>query len=122
MNPNLTAEQKEQLKMAHRSNMRIEETWSLYTMFLSQDKRPEDALSLAVQAVSVWADWMDSNEVEPPDIHRPDFAEQMGEQMAKAFEILKAQGVPIAHFLPQLANQPPIQPQEVDADFAEDKP
>ncbi len=69
---NLTPDQKEQLKMARRSGMRIEETWSLYIMFLSEDKRPADALQLAVEAVSVWADWMDANQIDPPEIE-PNF-------------------------------------------------
>lgn len=81
MTPNLTPEQKEHLKIAHRANMRIEETWSLFCMYLSQDKKPVDALELARQAVFVWADWMDENEVEPPDIQRPDFAQQMTDAM-----------------------------------------
>lgn len=110
MPPNLTPDQKEQLKMARRSNMRIEETWSLYTMFLSSDKRPADALQLAVEAVSVWADWMDQNEIEPPEIHHPDFAEQMGEQMTKAFSVLKQQNIPISGLLPQVGMGLPSQP------------
>lgn len=73
----LTAEQKEQLKMARRASMRIEETWSMYCMFLSHDKKPSEALELAQEAVGVWVEWMDHNEVEPPDIHRPDFSEEV---------------------------------------------
>ena len=84
--PKLTPEQKEHLKMAHRANMRIEETWSLFCMYLSQDKKPIDALELARQAVCVWADWMDENEVDPPDIPRPDFGQQIVDGMGKMFE------------------------------------
>lgn len=84
MSPKLTDEEKEQLKMARRSSMRIEETWSLYTMYLSQDKRPEEALEKAQEAVAVWAEWMDHNQIDPPEIHHPDFAEQMAEA-SKAF-------------------------------------
>jgi hypothetical protein len=73
----LTTEQKEQLKMARRANIRIEETWSLYCMFLSNDKRPAEALEMAQEAVAVWAEWMDNNQIEPPDIKRPDFTEEM---------------------------------------------
>lgn len=81
----LTEEQKEQLKMARRANMRIEETWSLFTMFLSADKPPHEALRKAEEAVAVWVEWMDNNEVEPPDIKRPDFGEQITETMQKMF-------------------------------------
>ena len=73
----LTTEQKEQLKMARRANMRIEETWSLYCMFLSNDKRPPEALEMAQEAVAVWAEWMDHNQIEPPEIHQPDFSEEV---------------------------------------------
>ena len=89
---NLTPDQKEQLKMARRANMRIEETWSLYTMFLSQDKRPHDALESAVEAVHVWAEWMDDNQVEPPEIEQPTFSDQMKDvarMMAESFSINK---------------------------------
>jgi hypothetical protein len=57
---------------------------------------------------------MDSNQIEPPDIEHPDFAEQLGQQMSKAFETLSKAGIPIAQFLPQLAGK---QPQHVDAEF-----
>lgn len=85
MTANLTPEQKEHLKIAHRANLRIEETWSLFCMYLSQDKTPEDALEKARQAVSVWADWMDQNEVEPPEIEHRDFGQQMAESMQRVF-------------------------------------
>jgi len=81
----LTDEQKEQLKMARRANMRIEETWSLYTMFLSQGTRPAEALERAQEAVTVWVEWMDHNEVDPPDIKQPDFGDQIAETMQKMF-------------------------------------
>jgi hypothetical protein len=108
--PNLTPEQKEHLKIAHRANMRIEETWSLFCMYLSQDKKPIDALELARQAVCVWADWMDENEVEPPDIPRPDFGQQIVDSMGKMFKNL-----------PVIAPSPwpyvsPL-PNKVDAEF-----
>ena len=91
----LTDEQKEQLKMARRANMRIEETWSLYCMFLSQDKRPAEALERAQEAVGVWVEWMDNNEVEPPE----DRARGIGERRQR-----RCRGLPT----PSRALAPPI--------------
>jgi hypothetical protein len=88
--PDLTPEQKEHLKMAHRSQERIQETWSLYMMFLSRDMEPADALRRAVDASTVWAEWQDNNEVEPPEIHRQDFSEQITSAMDKMFRHMKA--------------------------------
>jgi hypothetical protein len=77
--PQLTREQKEQFKLAHRASMRINETWSLYCMFLSHDVNPEQALKNAHEAVEVWATWMDEyDRIEPPEIEPPpaiDFVE-----------------------------------------------
>jgi hypothetical protein len=106
--PELTPEQKEHFKMAHRANMRIEETWQLFTMFLSQDKKPIDALEMAREAVTVWAEWMDENEVEPPDIQHPDFGQQMADAMQSVMSKLPMPST-IAHFLPQTG--------QVDAEF-----
>ena len=94
MTPQLSPEQKEQLKMARRSNLRIDETWSLYTMFLSSQEKmaPQDALERALEAVAVWADWMDHNEIEPPEIEHPDFATQLTQQMGKVFEGIARSG------------------------------
>jgi hypothetical protein len=117
--PDLTPEQKEHFKMAHRANMRIEETWQLFTMFLSQDKKPLDALEMAREAVTVWAEWMDQNEVEPPDIQRPDFGEQLKDAMKIMTDRLPTfpmPMLPIAQFLPQPPNP------EVDAEFNPDDP
>jgi hypothetical protein len=112
--PILTDEQKEQLKMARRASMRIEETWSLYTMFLSQDKRPLEALERAQEAVAVWVEWMDNNEVDPPEIEHPDVMDQMTTAMQKMAETFKSAGVPtIPFFLPQTP---------VDAEFIEEAP
>jgi len=94
MTPQLTPEQKEHLKIAHRAHVRIEETWQLFTMFLSDGKTPEDALERAHSAVAVWADWMDSAQVEPPDIERPDFGQQIVDSMGKMFEKLPKGFVP----------------------------
>lgn len=67
--PKLTPEQKEQFRLANRSLERINETWTLFTMFLSQEKRPAEALLKAQEAVDIWATWMDEyNRIEPPDI------------------------------------------------------
>jgi len=88
--PDLTPEQKEHFKMARRSQERIQETWSLYLMFLQRDLEPGDALRRAVDASSVWAEWQDNNEVEPPEIHRPDFTEQINDAMDKMFRHMKA--------------------------------
>ena len=88
--PKLTPDQKEHLKIAHRASMRIEETWNLFMMYLSQDKQPEEALEKAREAVAVWADWMDENEVEPPEIERPDFTEEITTAMGKMMEHMKA--------------------------------
>jgi len=38
MTPNYTPDQKEHIRMAQRADMRIQETWSLFAMFLSQGK------------------------------------------------------------------------------------
>lgn len=89
MIPHLTQEQKEHFRLAQRANMRIEETWSLFTMFLSHDKAPADALRLAREAVDVWADFMDANVMEYPEIPQPDPFAGMGEQMAQAFQKMK---------------------------------
>jgi hypothetical protein len=100
--PQLTDEQKEQLKMSHRAAMRIDETWSLYTMFLSQDKRPLEALERAQEAVGVWVEWLDNNEVEAPEIERQDIGEQMTVAMQKIVDTIKTSGVPtIPFYLPQ---------------------
>jgi len=87
--PELTAEQKEHLKIARRSRIRIEETWQLFCMYLSDNKTPDDALEKARAAVSVWADWMDDAEIEPPDIEQPDFVSQMGEAVGKMMQHIK---------------------------------
>ena len=107
----LTDEQKEQLKMARRANMRIEETWSLYCMFLSQDKRPAEALERAQEAVGVWVEWMDNNEVEPPEIEHQDIGEQMSAAMQKVADSFKSASPPIPFYLPQ---------GPVDAEFVPD--
>jgi hypothetical protein len=114
LTPNLTPEQKEHLKIAHRANMRIEETWSLFCMYLSQDKKPIDALELARQAVCVWADWMDENEVEPPDIPRPDFAQQMTDAMKQVVSSIPRMGQAVSQLqYPRFAPPTGI----VDAEF-----
>jgi hypothetical protein len=82
--------QKEQLKMARRANERINETWNLFTMYLAQDKRPAEALELAQEAVSVWAEFQDHNEVDPPEIERPDIGGQLRNAMQKAVEDMEA--------------------------------
>jgi hypothetical protein len=81
--PDLTPEQKEHLKMAHRSHERIQETWNLYTLFLQTERDPGDALRRAVEASTVWAEWQDNNEVEFPEIERPDFVKDLGEAMGQ---------------------------------------
>jgi hypothetical protein len=68
-------------------------------MYLSQDKSPEEALERARQAVSVWADWMDENEVEPPEIERPDFGEQLKDAMRMVAD--KLPNTSISQLLPQ---------------------
>ena len=112
--PILTEDQKEQLKMARRASMRIQETWDLYTMFLSQDKRPPEALERAQEAVAVWVEWMDNNEVDPPEIEHPDVMDQMTTAMQKMAETFKSAGASaIPFFLPQTP---------VDAEFIEEAP
>jgi hypothetical protein len=92
LTPNLTPEQKEHLKIAHRANMRIEETWQIFNMYLSDGKLPAEALEKALDAVEVWADWMAQNEVEPPDIPRPDFAQQMTDAMKQVVSSIPRMG------------------------------
>lgn len=81
MRAKLTDDQKQHLRMAHRAQERIQETWILFQMYLSQDKRPAEALNLAQEAASVWADWQDAHEIEPPDIEHPDFGADLKEVM-----------------------------------------
>lgn len=124
--PKLTPDQKEHLKIARHAAMRIEETWQLFCMYLSQDKTPDDALERARLAVSVWADWMDENQVEPPDIDRPDFTEEITNAMGKVMEHMKANpsggmgGLVIDRKTGQAAFQP-ILGSEVDAEFMPDQ-
>lgn len=127
--PKLTDEQKEQLKMARRASMRIEETWSLYTMFLSQDKRPHEALERAQEAVAVWVEWMDNNDVEPPEIDRPEFSDQIISAMKQMTEHIQAQplgaGMLVidgknrtavdAEFLPVSDSVPPRTPEQASS-------
>lgn len=94
MPAHLTPEQKEHIRIARRAHLRIEETWSLFMMYLSQDKSPGEALELARDAVNVWADFMDSNHVEFPDIEEPSFADAIGEQMGKLIDKLPARSGP----------------------------
>lgn len=110
----LTQEQKDHLKIMHRANMRIEETWSLFTMYLSQDKKPAEALQLAREAVDVWAEWMDDNQVEPPEIEQPDFGEQMKEAMGQFAEKMPQM------FRPGMFPMPPYPSPlaGIDAEFA----
>lgn len=82
--PELTPQQKEHLKMAHRSRERISETWSLFTMYLSDGKQPAEALELARAAVEVWGEWQDSAEVEPPDIEQSDFGDDIRDLIRRA--------------------------------------
>lgn len=97
----LTDEQKEQMKMAERANGRLGQTWALYELFLTQDKPPRQALELAQEAVSVWAEFQDNNTIEPPEIEeQPDFPEQLLGAMTKAADMMKG-GAPIPFFLPQ---------------------
>jgi hypothetical protein len=109
--PELTPEQKEHLKITHRANLRIDETWQLFNLYLSHDKAPGEALRLAVDAVSVWQEWMENNEVEPPDIPQQDFGQQIVDSMGKMFEKLpQLQKGIIAPWPYQIAPQ-------VDAEF-----
>lgn len=89
---NLTPDQKEHIRIARRAHLRIEETWSLFMMYLSQDKGPGEALELARDAVNVWADFMDSNHVEFPDIEEPSFADAIGAQMGRIIDKLPRSG------------------------------
>jgi hypothetical protein len=80
----LTNEQKEHVKAARRADMRIQETWSLFCMHLSHEKRPEEALDLARQAVAVWAEWMDSEQIEFPEIEPGPNANESLEAVSQA--------------------------------------
>ncbi len=87
--PQLTAEQKEHFKESQRATQRINETWALFTMFLQTENRPQDALEKARQAVSVWAEFMEANSIDPPEIEPADpmrmmmdVAHRMGESLA----------------------------------------
>lgn len=93
MMPPLTEEQKRHMKESNRATQRINETWSLFTLYLQQDKRPEEALELARKAVEIWADFMDATEIEPPEIEPPDImktmtqvAEAVGERLQRIRE------------------------------------
>lgn len=77
MTPKLTPEQREQVKLAHRANTRINETWSLYNLYLSEGDKPALALEKAHEAVAVWSEWMGQYEIEPPEIEQPDFMESV---------------------------------------------
>lgn len=83
--PDLTPEQKEHLKMTHRANLRIDETWQIFNMYLADGKKPAEALELALDAVEVWSAWMSQNEVEPPDIPQPNFGQQIVDSMGQMF-------------------------------------
>lgn len=108
--PDLTPEQKEHLKITHRANLRIEETWQIFNMYLAEGKKPAEALELALDAVDVWSSWMSQNEVEPPDIPHPDFGQQIVDSMGKMFE--KLPGMPPWPYAPGR-----VQPASVDAEF-----
>lgn len=119
MTPNLTPDQKQHIRMAHRAKLRIEETWSLFCMHLSQGKKPVDALVEAREAVDVWADWMDDNDMEFPDIDRPDIGQQMeraAEMMVNKFKEagMPTSPIPCASFLVKDG-------EIVDAEFAPER-
>lgn len=73
----LTEEQKEHFRGADRQGRSLNLTWHLFTMFLSEDKSPENALQRAREAMEVWQDFEDANWIEPPEIEEPDFTERM---------------------------------------------
>jgi hypothetical protein len=112
MKPNLSPEQKEHIRIAQRNERRVEETWALYTMFLSQNKEPPEALRRAVEAVEVWAEYDDSNVVEYPEIDHPDFADQMTGVMGKMIQQLKPSAL---RSTPDLAPQSPPTKEEPHA-------
>lgn len=91
---NLTEEQKVHYREAERQNGIVRLTWQLFTMFLSENKSPAEALQQAREAMEVWQDFDDANWMEPPDIEQPDFAEQMQRVLAQVqpiiMEILKS--------------------------------
>ncbi len=85
MPPNLTDDQKEHIRIAQRAHMRVEETWTLFNLFLTEGKKPDEALQKAQEAVAVWSEWMDSNQVEFPEIEQPNYAQQLGQAMKTVF-------------------------------------
>ena len=106
----LTEEQKEQIGMAHRSRERIRETWELFGMYLSREMRPAEALEKAREAVTVWADWMDSERIPFPEVEEESPFDEFGRLLSKM--------VPLAGF--QVSVPPPPEPKpssEVDAEF-----
>ena len=84
-------------------------------MYLGQDKRPADALQLAREAVDVWADWMDANVVEPPDIEPPDFAQTMRDTMDQVTATLMKARPPGSAWMPD----GPIDPEFIPAALPE---
>jgi hypothetical protein len=106
----LTDEQKEQIEMAKRSRLRIGETWEMYCMYLSREMRPAEALEKARAAVSVWADWVDSERIPFPEVEEDGPFEQFGRMLSKM--------VPLAQI--DVSVPPPPEPNpsgEVDAEF-----
>ena len=108
MPPNLTDDQKQHIRIAQRSRMRIEECWTLFNMYLGNGVGPAEALRKAQEAVSVWAEWMDSNEIDFPEIAQPNFVEELTAGMGKMFEQF-----------PKLARTPAAFPAALDTESAE---
>jgi hypothetical protein len=129
-----TDEQKEHIKAAEHASMRIDETWQLYQMYLQIGDSPLQALEKARAAVMVWAEWMDSEKVDFPDIEQPDVVEQITAGMTKVYETVSGlQQKPNVNPFPFVNPFPvqfpgggeaekPDEPSQVDAEFVDPRP
>ncbi len=83
MPPNLSNEDKKQIREAQRNNAYISLTWQLFNNYLARyEDNPSKALELALAAMEVWRGFEDSQVMEYPEVKPVDFGEQMKEAMS----------------------------------------
>jgi hypothetical protein len=79
MNPNLTPEQKEHIKVANRAEDRLKGAWQLFCMYLQTGQySAREAVQMADDAMEAWMEFAD-------------FGEQMAAQLGKVFDKLTPQ-------------------------------